>query len=550
MRKPPLSRTKRQSFFRSRLLHDLLQVPAARLSRRVAGWVFVSVIVIEAIILIPSLHNRKEELLAQVREVTAAKLMVIMQHAAADSSDRELLDCLAMLSHHNHVIGGALYRPDGGLVGVFGEPPELGFDELPADRFTGRLDESGAHYDVAWSSRRWHPGYTLIVRHDVSPVNRELVAFTLRIAGLVLIISVFVTIGAMLALYPIVIATILRLRRDLISAGNAIQQDAEAPEFLTARESRRDELGEVIAAFIRTFQQISQAIQQRKQAEASLQQSFLQVASYSEALDRELNQGREMQANFLPPFLPRKAGWEFSAFFRPARQVSGDFYDVFELPKGHVGLVIADVCGKGVGAALFMALIRSLIRVFSGQTELEGVDLAAKTDTLECQPEENCQPTDNGALEAVSLVNNYIIKNHGDLSMFATLMFGILDTASGRLIYINAGHDPAVILGAHGIKQRLTPSGPAVGVLAAARYTYQQAVLDPGDILLAFTDGVTDSRSPADERFGRRRLEQMLDQRFPSATALTQHVQQRLSTYIGDAAPEDDITVLAVQRTP
>ncbi|MFO7707719.1 MAG: PP2C family protein-serine/threonine phosphatase [Desulfobacterales bacterium] len=532
----------------ARLSRAFRRIPSARLSRKVALWVFVSVVVIEAIILVPSLHNRKEELLAQVREVTAAKLMVIMQSAAADSSERHLLDRVAMLSHHNHVIGGALYRPDGGRVGVFGDPPALTFDELPEQRPAGRLDKGGTAYDVAWTSRRWHPGYTLIVRHDAAPVNKELVAFTLRIAGLVLIISVFVTIGAMLALYPLVIATILRLRRDLISAGNAIQQDAEAPDFLTARESRQDELGEVIAAFTRTFKQISRAINQRKQAEASLQESFLQVAAYSQALDRELNQGREMQANFLPPFLPQKDGWEFSAFFRPARQVSGDFYDVFELPEGRVGLVIADVCGKGVGAALFMALIRSLIRVFSGQTELEGMGPAVKTSAAEYPPAGCCSSVESGALEAVRLVNTYIIENHGDLSMFATLIFGILDTDSGRLTYVNAGHDPAVILGAGGIRQRLGPSGPAVGVLAEAGYTCRQATLDPGEIFLAFTDGVVDSRSPGDERFGRPRLEQMLDRGFASAAALTQQVQQHLSAYIGDAAPEDDITLLAVQR--
>ena len=532
----------------SRLARALRQIAAARLSRRVALWVFVSVVVIEAIILIPSLHNRKEELLAQVREVTAAKLMVIMQHAAADSSDPQLLECLARLSQHNHVIGGALYRPDGDLVGVFGEPPELVFNQLPERRPTGRLNRSGAHYDVAWTSRRWHPGYTLIVRHDVTQVNQALVAFSLRIAGLVLIISVSVTIGAMLALYLIVIARILRLRKDLISAGNAIEQDRQAPEFLTAEESRRDELGEVIAAFTRTFQQITQAIHQRKQAEASLQESFLQAASYSNALDRELSQGREMQMNFLPPVLPRKTGWEFSAFFRPARQVSGDFYDLFELPGGRVGLVIADVCGKGVGAALFMALIRSLIRVFSGQTRLEGVDLAVKPGAAECIPEEPCDCAENGARKAVSLVNTYILENHGDLCMFATLIFGVLDTASGRLAYINAGHDPAVVVGAGGIKQRLAPGGPAVGVLAHARFTCRQVVLDPGDIFLAFTDGAIDSRSAADERFGRPRLEQLLAGRFASARDLTQHIQKHLSEFIGDAAPEDDITLLAVQR--
>jgi len=520
----------------------------ARLSRRVVLWVFVSVVFIEAIILIPSLHNRKKELLTQVQNVTAAKLMVIMQNAAADCSDSQLLDRLAMLSQHDNVIGGALYRSDGSLVGVFGKPPDLTFPELPANRPAGRLNDSGAHYDVAWTSQRWHPGYTVIVRHDASLVNKELVAFTLRIAGLVLIISVVVTIGAMLALYPIVIAPILRLRKDLIIAGNAIQHDVEAPEFQTALESRRDELGEVIAAFIRTFKQISQAINQRKQAEASLQESFSQVASYSKALDMELNQGREMQANFLPQFLPQKLGWEFAAFFRPARQVSGDFYDIFELPEGNVGLVIADVCGKGVGAALFMALFRSLIRIFSGQTALEGVELPGKIEVVKCVASESCDGDYHRALEAVSLTNKYIVQNHGDLSMFATVFFGVLDTTSGKLSYINAGHDPALVIGPQGVRQQLEPSGPIVGALPEAIYLPRHTVLDPGDTFFAFTDGVTDSRSPADELFGHHRLRQLLDGTFHSAGDLVKNIHQELANFIGQSPQEDDITMLAVHR--
>lgn len=508
---------------------------------------FLSVLVIEAIILVPSLYNRKRELLAHTQEVTAAKLMVIMQNAAEGSTDRQLLENLGMLSQHNHVIGGALYRSDGSLVGVFGESPELNFSELPVDLPTGRLDGSGGYYDVAWTSQRWHPGYTMIVRHDASPVYRELVAFTLRIAGLVLVISVFVTIGAMLALHPLVIAPVLRLHKDLISAGDAVQNDLESPKFQTAQETRRDELGEVIAAFIRTFEQITLAINQRKQAEASLQESFSQVASYSEALDRELNQGREMQANFLPQFLPQKSGWEFAAFFRPARQVSGDFYDVFELSEKHVGLVIADVCGKGVGAALFMALFRSLIRIFSGQTALKGVELPRKPEVVECVGADKCEADYHRALEAVRLTNKYIVQNHGDLSMFATLFFGILDTASGKFNYINAGHDPALVIGPHGVKQKLEPSGPIVGVVPEADYLPRHTILDPGDIFLAFTDGVTDSRSPADERFGHHRLQHLVDTAtIHSASALIQNIQQELANFIGQALQEDDITMLAV----
>jgi serine phosphatase RsbU (regulator of sigma subunit) len=520
----------------------------ARLSRKVVWWVFLSVLVIEAIILVPSLYNRKRELLAHTQEVTAAKLMVIMQNAAEGSTDRQLLENLGMLSQHNHVIGGALYRSDGSLVGVFGESPELNFAELPVDLPTGRLDGSGGYYDVAWTSQRWHPGYTMIVRHDASPVYRELVAFTLRIAGLVLVISVFVTIGAMLALHPLVIAPVLRLHKDLISAGDAVQNDLESPKFQTAQETRRDELGEVIAAFIRTFEQITLAINQRKQAEASLQESFSQVASYSEALDRELNQGREMQANFLPQVLPNRSGWEFAAFFKPARQVSGDFYDVFDLGEKHIGLVIADVCGKGVGAALFMALFRSLIRLFSGQTALAGVTLYGDPGAEECAGAATCGADYHRALDAVRLTNKYIIQNHGDLSMFATLFFGILDTTSGRLSYINAGHDPALVIGPSGVKQTLGPSGPIVGVLPEAVYIHRNILLDPGDIFFAFTDGVTDSRSSSGEPFGHQRLRRLLKDTVHSAAALMHTIQHELAAFTGQSPQEDDITLLAIHR--
>ncbi len=123
------------------------------------------------------------------------------------------------------------------------------------------------------------------------------------------------------------------------------------------------------------YQQISDAISERKRAQGALQESLTQVEAYSQALNDELEKGREMQTNFLPGQLLHKPGWEIVAYFKPAHQVAGDFYDAFELPRGYLGLVIADVCDKGVGAALFMALFRSLIRIFSGQTSLEGLVL-------------------------------------------------------------------------------------------------------------------------------------------------------------------------------
>jgi sigma-B regulation protein RsbU (phosphoserine phosphatase) len=195
-----------------------------------------------------------------------------------------------------------------------------------------------------------------------------------------------------------------------------------------------------------------------------------------------------------------------------------------------------------------MALFRSLIRIFSGQTSLEGVELPGKTERLECIASQNCDAHYHRALEAVGLTNKYLVQNHGDLSMFATLFFGVLDTASGKLSYINAGHDSALVIGPQGVKQRLKPSGPIVGALPEANYLPQHVVIDSDDIFLAFTDGVTDSRSPGDELFGHQRLHQLFNGTFHTARDLVKNIRQELATFIGQSPQEDDITLLAVHR--
>ena len=132
---------------------------------------------------------------------------------------------------------------------------------------------------------------------------------------------------------------------------------------------------------------------------------YAKLQKYSRALDAEIEKAKKIQQQFLPSALPQLPGWDIAATFHPARRVSGDFYDAFMLPGKRLCVVIGDVCDKGVGSALFMALIRSLIRVFSGQTELEGVDLASKTGAAECLPVEACESTDTAALDAVSLAD-------------------------------------------------------------------------------------------------------------------------------------------------
>ena len=532
----------------------LLKFPTGHLSRRIALWVFVSVIVIETIIFVPSYHNRKKELLEQIREISTAKIMMMMKLAHQIETNEELMKHLEQLEKDPHILGGTIYQPDGEMIGQFGEYPDLTISQVFDMGVKNFVSRDGTRYDSAWMAEILQHNCTLILRQDATPVKKELLAYFLRIAGLVVIISFFVTAGALIALQPIVITPILRLRGDLINAGEAIKKDREPPDFYASSIERKDELGEVISAFVKMYKQIIGAINERKRAEGSLQESLRQVEAYSKAQNKELEQGRHMQANFLPDRLPHKAGWEFAAFFKPARQVSGDFYDIFELPSGQIGMVIADVCDKGVGAALFMALFRSLIRVFSGQTELKGLRLSGENPIPDsAQPitmRDNSELYNNNALEAVRMTNNYIVQNHDELSMFATLFFGVLCPDTGLLTYISGGHEPLFVIGSSGRTKRLTHTGPAVGLIADATFRTEQIYIEPGATLFGYTDGVTEARSSEGSLFGKNRLGMLLTETFSSAGDLIEHIKSNLFTFTNDAAQEDDITLLAVQRSP
>jgi len=530
------------------------KIPIGPLSRRIVLWVFVCVIAIETIIFIPSFQNRKKELLNQIREISTAKISMMLRLAHQKESNTELMKHLMQLEMDPHILGGTVYRPDGEIFGQFGEYPDLSIKRVIDMGTENLLSKDGTRYDSAWMTDILQHSSTLIIRQDATSVKEELLAYFLRIAGLVVIISIFVTAGALVALEPIIIAPILRLRRDLLNVGEAVKKDRQPPEFYASSMVRKDELGEVISAFKTMHKQINDAISERKQAEQSLQASLQQVEAYSKALNKELDQGRRIQTNFLPDELPHITGWEFAAFFKPARQVAGDFYDVFELPSGRIGMVVADVCDKGVGSALFMALFRSLIRVFSGQTELKGLKLSGEKmgsgSVSSTTMTDNSDLHHNRVLEAVRMTNNYIVQNHEELGMFATLFFGVISTDTGLLSYVNGGHEPLFVMSSSGRVKQLAHTGPAVGVISDATFKIEQTQLQPGDIMLGYTDGVTEARSPDESLFTRKRLEILLNKPFPSAADLMEHIKAQLFAFVSEADQEDDITLLAVQRSP
>jgi sigma-B regulation protein RsbU (phosphoserine phosphatase) len=293
------------------------------------------------------------------------------------------------------------------------------------------------------------------------------------------------------------------------------------------------------------FRGIAHDVTDRKQFQEELRRA-------KEAAERELEIGREIQAGFLPNRLPQPSGWEIASHFRPAREVAGDFYDAFELARGkRVGLIVADVCGKGVGAALFMALFRSLIRAFAEQNfSTSALDLIADGPT-DSQPEAQAI----GALairdavrRIVTDTNNYIARVHYRANTFATVFFGVLDPATGCLTYVNGGHEPPAIVSASGVTAHLSPTGPAVGLMAGMEFRAQEICLAPDDMLIAHTDGVTDARDASGAFFGEAQLLSLLAQPDASAAGLIDRIATRVHAHVGAADQYDDITLLAVRR--
>lgn len=269
--------------------------------------------------------------------------------------------------------------------------------------------------------------------------------------------------------------------------------------------------------------------------------------------EADVQVARHIQQNFLPEELPLPQGWDIAAYFSPARDVAGDFYDVFPLANGRrVGLVIADVCDKGVPAALFMALTRSLIRAYSSQNYSLRWVANDSDDWLAASPSRGRRTlptTGTTALKnAMILTNDYIVTNHGSTNMFATLFFGVLDPVTGRLTYVNGGHNPPIVIRSGDVMAHLKTTGPAVGIIPGVDYAIAEIIMEPGDLLMAFTDGVTEAKDPSGQFFSEGRLISLLRQRIDSCAALLNQIESSLRTHISTASQFDDITMLAARR--
>ena len=224
---------------------------------------------------------------------------------------------------------------------------------------------------------------------------------------------------------------------------------------------------------------------------------------YLKSLEREFDIAREIQLSFLPPELPKIEGWEIAAYFKAAREVAGDYYDAFLLPDGNLVCVIGDVCGKGVGAALFMTLFRSLIRATSTS------DIASSgVDMKKLFPAERLQ-------HVISFTNRYITETHADANMlFSTVFIGIFDIKESTLTYVNCGNEPPLLLGNSGEVTALLPTGPVLGVIPDASFSVRETKVEVNDLLLTFTDGIPDAINVENISFGNERLKKFIERRI------------------------------------
>jgi sigma-B regulation protein RsbU (phosphoserine phosphatase) len=270
--------------------------------------------------------------------------------------------------------------------------------------------------------------------------------------------------------------------------------------------------------------------------------------------ERELEIAREIQSSFLVKDYPQPEGWEIATHIRPARQVSGDFYDVFPIATSkQIALILADVCDKGVGAAMYMAIFRSLFRAYSDQ---QYIMRWAGT------PKESIGETPTGMFRrdailasgapslknAIDLTNNYIATHHSNSNMFATVFFGLLDPTNGELLYINAGHEPAFVISGDQIMKRLDPTGPAVGMLPNMEFKIESITLNRGNSLLLYTDGIIDALSPGEKQFAEERLIGAATSPALSAQARIENIMTALDAHIANREQYDDVTLLTVQR--
>ena len=263
---------------------------------------------------------------------------------------------------------------------------------------------------------------------------------------------------------------------------------------------------------------VSQAIDKGRYAE---------LAPQKPRLDQELANAGKIQTGILPEKPPQLRGWEIASRLEPALQTSGDFYDFIPLANNHWGFLIADVSDKGMGAALFMALSSTLFRTYATQYA-----------TL--------------PVFALSQVNERILSDTRS-EMFVTAFYAVLEPETGRMRYVNAGHNPPYLISSQKGKpfDRLRATGMALGVMDDSVWQQKVVRFFPGDVLLLYTDGVTEAQNNAGNFYGEKRLQAVLRALGSRpANEILESILSDLKEFLGGSSQQDDVTLIVLRRKP
>ena len=239
-------------------------------------------------------------------------------------------------------------------------------------------------------------------------------------------------------------------------------------------------------------------------------------------LQRELETAAQIQRRLLPTGAPPFPGYEITGHSLPCREVGGDYYDFLPRGDGKLALTIGDVSGKGMGAALLMATLQASFRAHAS------LDLTMP--------------------EIVSRLNRAVVANAMS-NNFITFFLGELDAASGRFVYTNAGHNPPILLRTDGEVVRLRTGGMILGVLPDAEFASDEVTVTVGDVLVTFSDGITESQNKAEEEFGEERLiDTIRKHHAESAERIREAIHEAVDDFVGDAPQFDDVTLTILKR--
>jgi serine phosphatase RsbU (regulator of sigma subunit)/pSer/pThr/pTyr-binding forkhead associated (FHA) protein len=252
----------------------------------------------------------------------------------------------------------------------------------------------------------------------------------------------------------------------------------------------------------------------------------LALVEHQEQLNsRDLEQAAEIQRSLLPRTSPAVPGYEIAGHNLPCRTVGGDYFDFFPYEDGRIGIVLGDVSGKGMPAALLMTALKGGVQVLLGDPPDDVPSMMSRLDKL----------------VAANFPRN----------RFVSLFFGLLDPATGQLTYCNAGHNPPLLVRANGTIERLPSCGTILGIFPDMGYEFKTCRLEPGDLLTMFSDGVTEENNPAGEEFGEDRLAKLLiDEGARGAAQLVEGIRQAVLAWAAGAAAADDVTVVVARRVP